>query len=80
MKWQEGGNNFIMRISIICIFTNIRMVKFRKMRWTGHVRMLEIKNAYRIFVGKQREKRLLGRPRLRWKDIKLIYRKQRGIV
>ena len=31
-------------------------------------RMGERRGAYRVFVGKLKEKRLLGRPRLRWKD------------
>jgi hypothetical protein len=38
----------------------IRMIKSRRMRWAGHVaRMGEMRNAYRILVGK----RPLGRPR-----------------
>jgi hypothetical protein len=42
-----------------------RMVKSRRMRWTGHVaRMGEKRNAYRILVGK----RPLARPRRRWVD------------
>jgi hypothetical protein len=43
----------------------IRMIKSRRMRWTGHVaRMGEKRNAYRILVGKPQGKRSLGRPRL----------------
>jgi hypothetical protein len=39
----------------------IRMIKSRKMRWTGHVaRMGETRNAYRILVGKPEGKRPLG--------------------
>jgi hypothetical protein len=39
------------------------MVKSRRMRWAGHVaRKGEMRNAYRILVGK----RPLGRPRRRW--------------
>jgi hypothetical protein len=42
----------------------IRMVKSRRMRWTGHVaRMWEKRNAYRLLVGKPEGKRPLGRPR-----------------
>jgi hypothetical protein len=41
----------------------IRMIKSRKMRWTGHVaRMREKRNAYRILAGKPEGKRPLGRP------------------
>jgi hypothetical protein len=42
----------------------IRMIKFRRMRWAGHVsRTGEMRNAYSILVGKPEGKRLLGRPR-----------------
>jgi hypothetical protein len=45
----------------------IRMMKSRRMRWTGHVaRMGAKKNGYRILVGKPEGKRPLGRPRRRW--------------
>jgi hypothetical protein len=42
----------------------IRIIKSRRMRWTGHVaRIEEKKNAYRLLVGKPEGKRALGRPR-----------------
>jgi hypothetical protein len=41
----------------------IRIIKWRRMRWAGHVaRMEEKRNAYRLLVGN----RPLGRPRRRW--------------
>jgi hypothetical protein len=44
----------------------IRMIKSRKMRWTGQVaRMGEKMNACRILVGKPEGRRPLGRPRRR---------------
>jgi hypothetical protein len=44
----------------------IRIIKLRKMRWTGHVaRMGEKRNAYRLLVGKPDGKRPLERPRRR---------------
>jgi hypothetical protein len=47
----------------------VRVVKSRKMRWAGHVaRMGEDRGVHRVLVGKPEGKRLLGRPRLRWKD------------
>jgi hypothetical protein len=47
----------------------IRMIKSRRMRWMGHVtRIVEIRIAYRILVGKPERKRPLGRPRRRWVD------------
>ena len=43
------------------------------MRWVGHVaRMREIRSPYRSLLGKPEVKRPLGRPRRRWKDIKMI--------
>jgi hypothetical protein len=55
----------------------IRMIKSRRMRWSGHVaRMGETRNAYRILVGKPEGKRPQGRPRRRWvKNIKTDLRK-----
>jgi hypothetical protein len=45
----------------------IRMIKSRRMRFTGHVARLGAKrNAYRIVVDKPEEKRPLGRSRRRW--------------
>jgi hypothetical protein len=42
----------------------IRMIKSRRMRFTGHVaRMGEKRNAYRMLVGTPDGKRPLGRPR-----------------
>jgi hypothetical protein len=48
----------------------IRIFKWRKMRWAGHVaRMGEKRIAYRLLVGKPEGKRLLGKPRHKWVDI-----------
>jgi hypothetical protein len=45
----------------------IRIIKARRMRWSGHVaRMGEKRNAYRLLVGKPEGRRPLGRPRRRW--------------
>jgi hypothetical protein len=47
----------------------IRIIKSRKMRWTGHVaQMGEKRNVYRLLVRKPEGKRPLGRPRRRWVD------------
>jgi hypothetical protein len=47
----------------------IRMMKSRRLRWTGHVgRMGQKRNAYRILVRKSEGKRPVGRHRPRWED------------
>jgi hypothetical protein len=44
----------------------IRIITSRRMRWVGHVvGMGEIRNSYKIFVGKPKGKRPLGKPRRR---------------
>jgi hypothetical protein len=43
----------------------IRIIKWRRMRWAGHVaQMGEKRNAYRLLVGEPEGKRPLGRPRV----------------
>jgi hypothetical protein len=55
------------------------MIKSRRKRWTGHVaRMGKIRNAYLLFVGKPEGKRLLRRPRCRWKNNTEIDPKEKG--
>jgi hypothetical protein len=45
----------------------VRMIKSRRMRWTGHVaRMGEGRSVYRVLVVKPEGKRPLERPRRRW--------------
>jgi hypothetical protein len=47
----------------------IRQIKWREMRWAGHVaRMGEERNVYRVLVGKPEGKRPLERPRRRRED------------
>jgi hypothetical protein len=47
----------------------IRIIKLRRMWWTGHVaRMGEKRNVYRLLVRKPEGKKPLGRPRRRWMD------------
>jgi hypothetical protein len=48
----------------------IRVVESRRIRWAGHiVSMREMRNAYKICVGKHEGKRSFGRRRRRWEDI-----------
>jgi hypothetical protein len=47
----------------------IRMIKSRRMRWSGHVaRMGSKRNAYKHLVGNLDGWRPLGKPRCRWED------------
>jgi hypothetical protein len=48
------------------------------MRWVRHISCMgEMRNAYKILVGKPDGKRSLGRPRHRWEDnIKMDLRKK----
>ena len=47
----------------------MRVIKSRRMRWTGHVaRMGEEREVYRVLVGKSEGRRPLGRPRRRRVD------------
>jgi hypothetical protein len=40
-----------------------------RMIWAGHVAHVgEVRNVYKLLVRKSKEKRHLGRPRLRWED------------
>jgi hypothetical protein len=54
----------------------VRVVKSRRMRWTGHVASTgEDRGVHSVLVGKPEGKRPLGRPRRRW-----IFRKLEGVV
>ena len=71
----NGTNQFpnppiIIGITINYSLPNIvRVVKSRRMRWTGLVaRMGEGRDVHSVLVGKQDGKRPLGRPRRRWED------------
>ena len=48
----------------------VRVIKFRRLRWAGHVaRMEEGRNDFKILIGTPTGKRPLGMPRRRWEDI-----------
>jgi hypothetical protein len=47
----------------------IRVAKSSRMRWVEHVACKEqVRNAYKILVGKPEGKGPLGRPKCRWED------------
>jgi hypothetical protein len=60
----------MMRSSIICtLSSNIRMIKSRRVRWMGHLAcMVEMRNAYKILVGKPEGKKPLKKPWHRKED------------
>jgi hypothetical protein len=47
----------------------IRMTKSRRIIWAEQVARMGKMNAHRIFVGKPKGRRLLGRPRRKWVNI-----------
>jgi hypothetical protein len=57
-KWQETGEDYIRRSFIKLHYlhaspNNIRVIKSRRMQWTGHVAsMEEMRKACHILVGK----------------------------
>ena len=58
----------------------VRVIKFRRLRWTGHVaRMEEGRSAFKILTGKPIGKRPLGRPRCRLEDNVRIDIKEIGL-
>jgi hypothetical protein len=46
----------------------VRVIKWKRMRWAGHVARMGEGSVYRILVGKPEGKRPLGRPKRRWED------------
>jgi hypothetical protein len=57
---NEELNDFYALLNIV------RVVKWRRMRWAGHVaRMVEGRGVHRVLVRKPEGKRPLGRPRRR---------------
>jgi hypothetical protein len=45
----------------------IREIKYRRLRWAGHIiRLEESRSVFKIVTGKSTGKRFLGSPWLRW--------------
>jgi hypothetical protein len=66
-EWRKLHNEELR--DLYCSPSIIRIIKARRMRWTGHVAgMGEKRNAYRLLVGNPEGRRPLGRPRRRWLD------------
>jgi len=77
-KWRKLHNEELRDLNSLPSIA--RVVKSRRMRWTGHVaRMGEGRGVHRVLVGKPEGKRPLGRPRRRWEDnIKMDLREVGG--
>ena len=66
-EWRRLHNEELN--DLYCSPNIVRVIKWRRMRWAGHVaRMGEERGVYRDLLGKQEGKRPLGRPRRRWVD------------
>ena len=66
-EWKRLHNEEIN--DLYCSPNIVRVIKWRRMRWAGHVaRMGEEGRVYRVLVGKPEGRRPLGRPRRRWVD------------
>jgi hypothetical protein len=66
-EWRKLHNEELN--DLYSLFSIVRVVKLRRMRWAGHVaRMGENRGVHRVLVGKPERKRPLGRPRRRWED------------
>jgi hypothetical protein len=59
--WRKLHNNELRNLYSSSSLT--RIIKSRRIHWTGHIARMKKKNAYRLLVGRPEEKRLLGRPR-----------------
>jgi hypothetical protein len=66
-SWRKLHNDQLH--SLYSSANTVRVIKSRRLRWTGHVaRMGEGRDVYRVLVGRPEGKRPLGRPRRRWTD------------
>jgi hypothetical protein len=69
LRCAEGLNSGVeVLIKVRTVYWKIvRVIKSRRMRWTGNVARLEkVRYMYRVLVGKPEGKRPLARPRRRW--------------
>ena len=67
-EWRKLHNEELNYL--YCSPNILRVIKWRRMRWAGHVaRMEEGGDVHKVLVGKPEGKRPLGRPRRRWEDI-----------
>jgi hypothetical protein len=66
-EWRRLHNKE--RNDLYCSPNIVWVIKWRRMRWAGHVACVgEERGVYRVLVGKPERRRPLGRPRRRWMD------------
>ena len=76
-EWRRLHNEELN--NLYCSPNIVRVIKWRRMRWAGHVaRMGEEWVVYRVLVGKPEGRRPLGRPRRRWVDNIRMYLQEVG--
>ena len=66
-EWRRLHNEELN--DLYCSPNIVRVIKWRRMRWAGHVaRVGEERGLYMFLAGKPEGRRPLGRPRRRWVD------------
>ena len=65
-EWRRLHNEELN--DLYCSPNIVWVIKWRKMRWAGHVACMSEEGLYRVLVGKLEGRRPLGRPRRRCAD------------
>ena len=66
-EWRKLHNEELN--SLYSLPNIVRVIKSRRMRWAGHVALMEEgRGVHKVLAGKPEGKRPLGRPRRRWED------------
>ena len=66
-QWRKLHNEELN--DLYCSSNIMRLIKWRRMRWAGHVARMEAgRGVHKVLVGKPDCERPLGRPRRRWED------------